>query len=217
MKLINRIIILLLFLSTPKAQYDTISFGLQSLEQNVLQSVTFYRGNLFSGFDLARMGASASNSINYDCDDPYSSGSDYCDDYTNSSSEGSSSINLFMPRVGYRIPFKDNGRLRSYNQIESYLLLPIITSTGDAEISEDYKETLEDALSLLGFKVSHSVQYNFNERLALLADFGFNMILWNMDEGDSEEINSYIIRNTRDEVSLNLGYTYSKISLLFSF
>ena len=38
----NRIIILLLFLSTPKAQYDAMSIGLQSLGENILHSAALF-------------------------------------------------------------------------------------------------------------------------------------------------------------------------------
>ena len=182
MKFINRIFILLLFLSTPKAQYDAVSIGLQSLGENVLHSAAFYQDNIFVGLDFARMGMNIEDS----------------------SSEGGISINLVMPRLGYRIPFKSKGQLESYNQFEGYFLFPLIATSGDAEMDSEMEEDLEDAMSLFGVKIGHSIQYNFNEELALLADVGFNIIFWDTTNEDTV-------------MSLNLGMTYSKISLLFSF
>ena len=85
MHFLNLFIILLLFISSPKAQYDAVSIGVQSANQNLLHSATFYKGNLFSGLDAVRMG------IDMDGD--------------------GLSINLFMPRFGYRMPFKESGNI----------------------------------------------------------------------------------------------------------
>ena len=93
MKISKQIIILsLLIISTLKA-YDGMSIGIQSLEQNLIHSATFYQDNLFAGLDLARMSTNTSSSdyTNYD--------SNSISDLS-SSSEGSLSMNLLMPRKG---------------------------------------------------------------------------------------------------------------------
>tara|TARA_B100001123_G_C15087035_1_gene938059 strand:+ start:211 stop:801 length:591 start_codon:yes stop_codon:yes gene_type:complete len=196
MQFFNLFIILLLFISYPKAQYDAVSIGMQSADQNLLHSATFYKGDLFSGLDAARM--------KIDVDDD------------------GLSVNLLMPRFGYRMPFKESGKLTSYNQVETYLLLPFISTSGSVVIDSDSEKDLRDALSLMGLKASHSIQYNFNKQLALVADVGFNMIIWDIDTDIEEEVccdiwGDTMYQTTTSELSLNLGYTYSKLSLLFSF
>tara|TARA_Y100001970_G_C13917260_1_gene691606 strand:- start:189 stop:824 length:636 start_codon:yes stop_codon:yes gene_type:complete len=202
---------ILLFLAFPKAQYDGVSIGIQSASQNVFHSATFYKGNLFSGLDAVRMGL----------------------DIEESSASGGLSINILMPRFGYRKIFKDSGKLTSYNQIETYLLLPLLTTSGELVIDSDTEKDLKDALSLMGFKVSHSIQYNFNKQLALVADIGFNMIFWDLTmdlnedspaspnsndiEGNDYYYENQLVETATSELSLHLGYTYSKLSLLFSF
>ena len=82
----------------------------------------------------------------YSCDYDFDDDLFDCDDgvYDSDNSEGGQSINLLMPRVVYRMPFQAKGKLKSYNQVEGYLLLPIITSSGDWEMSDDEKESLQD-------------------------------------------------------------------------
>ena len=106
--------------------------------------------------------------------------------------------------------------------METYLLLPFISTSGEVVIDSETEENLKDALGFMGFKASHSIQYNFNKQLALVADVGFNMIIWDI-ESDNEEYlgedywGNDVYTTTTSELSLNLGHTYSKLSLLFSF
>ena len=111
------------------------------------------------------------------------------------------------------MPFKEKGKLISYNQIEGYLLLPLMSTSGDFVVDED---DLRDAMTLFGLKASHSVHYYFTDQLALMGDVGFNIIFWDNSDTDIDEGYDYI-RTTTEEVSMNLGMTYSKLSLLFTF
>ena len=43
----------------------------------------------------------------------------------------------------------------------------------------------------MGFKASHSVEYNFTEQLSLVADVGLNWIFWDFSTDNQDEGYNY--------------------------
>jgi len=93
-----------------------------------------------------------------------------------------------------------------------------IVSFGVLEHVEDPKQYLKDALDLMGLKISHSVEYNFNDQLSLVADFGLNWLFWNFSsssEDYSEDYYTDYVEKSQNELNANLGISYTKLSLHF--
>ena len=188
--------------------YDTFGIGVNT--PATLQSATFYKNKIYYGADFLRMSMNVTAEVETD----YEAGSGY-DDVTDTG-DGKISINMLMPRLGYRKPYKKMGSIQTYNQIEGYIIIPMLKSSGDLKLEGDTHEEIVDALSLLGFKASHSVEYNFTEQLSLVADVGLNWILWDYSTDDQYEGYNYT-EKTQTELNIHLGMTYSKLSLHFKF
>ena len=188
--------------------YDTFGIGVNT--PATLQSATFYKSKIYYGADFLRMSMNATVEIetDYDVDTGY-----YDDTDTD---DGEISINMLMPRLGYRKPYKKMGSIQTYNQIEGYIIIPMLKSSGDLKFEGDVHEEIVDALSLLGFKASHSVEYNFTEQLSLVADVGLNWIFWDNSTDNQYEGYNYT-ETTQTELNIHLGMTYSKLSLHFKF
>jgi len=70
------------------------------------------------------------------------------------SSDGGISVNVFMLRLGYRIPVKSINRINTYNQIEGYIILPMVKGKGEFEEEvDDIDGKIKDALTLMGLKI----------------------------------------------------------------
>ena len=188
--------------------YDTFGIGVNT--PVTLQSATFYKNKIYYGADFLRM----SMNVTAEVDTDYEVGSGYSDQ--TEFDDGEISINMLMPRLGYRKPHKKMGSIQTYNQIEGYIIIPMLKSSGDFKIKGDAHEEIVDALSLLGFKASHSVEYNFTEQLSLVADVGLNWIFWDFSTDDQYEGYNYT-EKTQTELNIHLGMTYSKLSLHFKF
>ena len=188
--------------------YDTFGIGVNT--PVTLQSATFYKNKIYYGADFLRMGMNVTAEVETD----YSAGSGYSDE--TDTGDGKISINMLMPRLGYRKPYKKMGSIQTYNQIEGYIIIPMLKSSGDLKLQGDAHEEIIDALSLLGFKASHSVEYNFTEQLSLVADVGLNWIFWDNSTNDEYEGSNYT-ETTQTELNIHLGMTYSKLSLHFKF
>jgi hypothetical protein len=188
--------------------YDTFGIGVNT--PITLQSATFYKDKIYYGADFLRMSMNATAEVTID----YDAGSGYYDSYD--TDDGEISINMLMPRLGYREPFKKVGAIQTYNQIEGYIIIPMLKSSGDLKLEGDAHEEIVDALNLLGFKASHSVEYNFTEQLSLVADVGLNWIFWDNSTENQYEGYNYT-ETTQTELNIHLGMTYSKLSLHFKF
>ena len=92
----------------------------------------------------------------------------------------------------------------------------MLKTSGDLKLDGDAEEEIEDALNLMGFKVSHSVEYNITEQLSLVADVGLNWIIWDNSTENQYEGYNYT-EMTQTELNIHLGMTYSKLSLHFKF
>ena len=169
--------------------WETFNIGYGN---NRLQTATFQKNNIIYGMDFLHI--SLATNINYD--------NAFTDDI-----DGKLTLNVFMPRLGYIKKAISSNKVNTYNQIESYLIFPQLLSSGDTDIDTETKEEIEDTIDLIGFKVSHVVEYIFTDQLALNADVGINWILNNMKNETSDS-------NT--EIKARLGMTYSKISLKFT-
>ena len=169
--------------------WDTFKIGYGN---NRLQSATFQNNNIIYGMDFLHISLTTNT--------------DYTDSFTDDF-EGKMTLNVFMPRLGYIKKAISSNKVNAYNQIESYLIFPQLLTYGDIDIDTETKEEIEDTIDLIGFKVSHVVEYIFTDQLSLNADVGINWILNNMDSESSDA-------NT--EMKAMLGMTYSKISLKFT-
>ena len=201
--------------------YNTLGIGVNV--SNPLQSATFYHNNIYYGVDFLHISISSTNIVETD----YSS---WQSDETDTN-DGHQSVNLIIPRLGLRSgdktwkinplgnekdgnsPF-NMGRVHTYNQIEGYLIIPIINTSGDLKLSSDAEDEIKDVLDLMGFKVSHCVQYNFTSQLSLVAEVGLNWIFWDNSTESENQYESYT-RKYEDRLSANLGMTYTKLSLHF--
>ena len=203
MNLISRIVIYLILLTSMGMAYNTLGIGVNLAKP--LQSATFYHNKIYYGVDFLHIGISATSILETD----YESGYDETD-----TNDGQASINLLMPRLGFRIPSKNIGQIQRYNQIEGYLIFPILKTTGDMKLDSDAEEQINDALDLMGFKVSHSVQYNFTSQLSLVAEVGLNWIFWDSSQESENQYSNYT-EKSENELSANLSMTYTKLSLHF--
>ena len=201
-------IALTILLTSMVMAYDTFGIGVNT--PITLQSATFYKDKIYYGADFLRMSMNATADVRKD----YDAGSGNYDTYD--TDDGEISINILMPRLGYREPFKKVGAIQTYNQIEGYIIIPILKSSGDLKLEGDAHEEIVDALNLLGFKASHSVEYNFTEQLSLVADVGLNWIIWDNSTENQYEGYNYT-ETTQTELNIHLGMTYSKLSLHFKF
>ena len=199
-------IALTILLTSMVMAYDTFGIGVNT--PITLQSATFYKDKIYYGADFLRMSMNATAEVRKD----YDAGSGYNDSYD--TDDGEISINMLMPRLGYREPFKKVGAIQTYNQIEGYIIIPMLKSSGDLKLEGDAHEEIVDALNLLGFKASHSVEYNFTEQLSLVADVGLNWIFWDNSTENQYEGYNYT-ETTQTELNIHLGMTYSKLSLHF--
>jgi len=115
------------------------------------------------------------------------------------------SINIFMPRIGYKMPQRTVGKINTYNQIEAYIVFPLVSiDVGDGD-ADEVEEIIEDIIDVMGFKFSKIIQYNFNDQLSLMAHVGFNLTIGNIDEDTFGE-----------DVSARFGMTYTQLSLKFN-
>jgi len=188
--------------------YDTFGIGVNT--PVTLQSATFYKNKIYYGADFLRMSMNITGEVETD----YAAGSGYND--VTDIADGKISINMLMPRLGYRKPHKKMGSIQTYNQIEGYIIIPMLKSSGDFKLEGNAHEEITDALSLMGFKASHSVEYNFTEQLSLVADVGLNWIFWDNSTDNQYEGSNYT-ETTQAELNIHLGMTYSKLSLHFKF
>jgi len=203
MNLIFRIVIYLILLTSMGMAYNTLGIGVNVA--NPLQSATFYHNKIYYGVDFLHIGISATSILETN----YESGYDEID-----TNDGQASINLLMPRLGFRIPSKNIGQIQRYNQIEGYLIVPMLKTSGDMRLDSDAEEQINDALDLMGFKVSHSVQYNFTSQLSLVAEVGLNWIFWDNSQESENQYSNYT-EKSENELSANLSMTYTKLSLHF--
>jgi len=207
MQLQKRLLIYMLLLPSFIFAWDTFSLGYGI---NKFQSATFYNKNILYGLDFLHFSLS-----NETTDVTYQQGY-----YNTDSDEGEMSINVFMPRLGYRIPMKNSGKVKTFNQIEGYLVLPIITLKGnfESESSANLEKDLEDALDLMGFKLSHIVEYMFTDQFSLSADVGLNWMFHSFSQKTTSEVSSGNSINTQTselELKTMLGMTYTKFTLHF--
>ena len=215
-KLVNKIVVVTVLLPSITMclyAYDTFGVGINT-ETNPLHSATFYKnnfiknGDVYYGADFLHFGIGATIDQTRD----YETGSGYEDEIT--SEDGKLSISLLMPRLGYRKPFKKIGSVQSYNQIEGYLIIPMLKTSGELKLDSETEDEVKDALNLFGLKFSHSIEYNFSDQLALVADVGVNWIFWESSQKSTSEGWNYTTKS-ESQLNANLSITYTKLSLHF--
>ena len=204
------IILTTLFANDVTNSFDGISIG---YDGSTFQSATFHNNQLVFGLDFLHANVSAEivgteiveseycfyHAIyGYTCDWQYEE-QEIEDDY-------SASINIFMPRIGYKMPGSSSGKIDTYNQIEAYLVFPMISiDVGEGGETDDIEEVIEDIVDVMGFRISKNIQYNFNEQLSLIAHVGFNLTIGDIDNDLVE-----------GAIGGRLGMTYTQLSLKFN-
>ena len=94
----------------------------------------------------------------------------------------------------------------------------MVKTGGEFELDEEFEDDLKDALDLMGLKISHSVEYNFNDQLSLVADFGLNWLFWSFSSSSEDYSGGYYtdyVEKSQNELNANLGISYTKLSLHF--
>jgi len=180
--------------------FDGVSIGYDGSQ---FQSATFYNNQLIYGLDFLHA------NVTTEVVDEYCQNYDYygnCSYYSTESDEYSASINIFMPRIGYKMSGSSSGKIDTYNQIEAYLVFPMISiDVGEGGETDDIEEAIEDIVDVMGFRISKNIQYNFNEQLSLIAHVGFNLTIGDIDNDLVE-----------GAIGGQLGMTYTQLSLKFN-
>ena len=176
--------------------FDGMSIG---YDGSKFQSATFHNNQLIYGLDFLHANVSSeSEECGYE---NYYGGCDYYN-----TEEISMSINVFMPRIGYKMPGRSSGKISTYNQIEAYLVFPLVSiDVGEGGETNDIEEMIEDIADVMGFRISKNIQYNFNEQLSLIAHVGFNLTFGDIDNDVVE-----------GAIGGRLGMTYTQLSLKFN-
>ena len=204
MKLRKELLICMLCIPSYLLAYDSFSIGYGI---NKFQSATFYKKHVLYGLDFLHFSISSEYSeTNYG---QYG--------YTSDSSDGKMSINVFMPRLGFKMPLKHSGKVKTYNQIEGYLIVPFLSTDGEFELEREDEEKIKDALDLMGLKASHVVEYMFTDQFSLTANVGINWIIhtYNQKEEQFDNGNNSYAESSETELRTMLGMTYTKLSLNF--
>lgn len=113
------------------------------------------------------------------------------------------------------------------NDIKGYIMAeiskPIVTI--DQEEEAEIKE-FTDKLSIWGFKAGFRTEYFFSKNFSLGGEFGLRYLLLNFEDTQKETRQVYdpeiggnrtVTEKEILDITLNLGYTYSAISLNFYF
>jgi len=200
MRLINKLTFITIIMTTLFA-FDGMSVG---YDGGRFQSATFHNDQLIYGLDFLHANVSTEQVIET-CQ--YYDYNNNCTQYYTEREDISASINVFMPRIGYKIPGSSSGKIDAYNQIEAYLVYPMVSIDIDDAGSEtdEVEEVIEDIIDVMGFKISKIIQYNFNDQLALMAHVGFNLTIGNIDNDLVETA-----------IDGRLGMTYTQLSLKFN-
>ena len=194
MRLINKLTFSTIIITTLFAQFDGMSIG---YDGSRFQSATFHNDQLIYGLDFLHANVSAEEKT-----EVYNNYGQYITE----TEEYSVSVNIFMPRIGYKMPGPSSGKIDTYNQIEAYLVFPMISiDVGEGGEADDIEEVIEDIVDVMGFRISKNIQYNFNEQLALIAHVGFNLTIGDIDNDLVE-----------GAIGGRLGMTYTQLSLKFN-
>ena len=200
MRLINKLTFIPIIITTLFAQFDGMSIGYDGSQ---FHSATFHNNQLIYGLDFLHANVST------EIIDEYCAQVDYygnCINYITETEEYSVSVNVFMPRIGFKKQQSSSGKIDIYNQIEAYLVFPMVSiDAGAGEDTDDVEEVIEDIVDVYGLKVSKIIQYNFNDQLSLMAHVGFNLTIGNIDNDLVDEA-----------IDGRLGMTYTQLSLKFN-
>ena len=195
-----KIFIIYSIFTTSIFAFDGVSIG---YDGSKFQSATFHNNQLIYGLDFLHANVTTEFVDEY-CQNEDNYGN--CNYYYTETEEYSVSVNVFMPRIGYKMPGRSSGKISTYNQIEAYLVFPMVSiDVGAGSEENDMEEIIEDIVDVMGFRISKNIQYNFNEQLSLIAHVGFNLTIGNIDED-----------TLGAAVGGRFGMTYTQLSLKFS-
>ena len=131
MRLINKLTFITIIITTLFAQFDGMSIG---YDGSRFQSATFHNDQLIYGLDFLHARVSTETV------DEYCTNYDYygnCSYYSKETEEYSVSVNVFMPRIGYKMPGPSSGKINTYNQIEAYLVFPMVSIDRDVNTNDE--------------------------------------------------------------------------------
>ena len=152
MRLINKLAFITIITTTLFA-FDGMSIG---YDGSRFQSATFHNDQLTYGLDFlhANVSTELENEI---CQYYNNYGS--CTQYYTETEDISTTISIFMPRIGYKMPGPSSGKINTYNQIEAYLVFPLVSiDAGKDADTDDVEEAIEDIVDVYGLKFSKIIQ-----------------------------------------------------------
>ncbi|MBT7377725.1 MAG: hypothetical protein HN820_06180 [Candidatus Marinimicrobia bacterium] len=180
--------------------FDGMSIG---YDGSKFQSATFHNNQLIYGIDFLHANVSS------EIENEYCQNYDYygnCYNYYTETEDISLSINIFIPRIGYKMPGRSSGKISTYNQIEAYLVFPLVSiDVGEGGETDEMVEVIEDIVDVMGFRISKNISYNFNEQLSIIAHVGFNLTIGDIDNDIVD-----------GAIGGRLGMTYTQLSLKFN-
>jgi hypothetical protein len=196
----KKIVLLITLISTVFA-WDTFSVG---IGQEKYQSATFYSNHLLYGLDFFHFGVD----FKMDVTEHDWGETQYYQD------SGEFSINVFMPRVGWRQNLVNSNKINTYIKGEGFIVIPFVALSGEG--SGSIEEPIEDMLDMIGFNASYGVEYMFNEQFSISADVGLTWIINSFSTESSSEdywYDSYQEINTK--LTTSLATSFTKLSLNF--
>ncbi|MDI6804879.1 MAG: hypothetical protein QME58_13750 [Bacteroidota bacterium] len=131
------------------------------------------------------------------------------------------SISMYNPLFGVKYCIVRKNDLKGYLMAE--ISKPIITVDQKEEVGiEDFT----NKLSMWGFKSGFRTEYFFSNNFSLGGEFGLRVLLLNFEDKQTEDVKVYdptigdyrtVTEKQILDLTLNLSYTYSAISLNFYF
>jgi len=193
------VLIIAITIVTRLTAWDTFSIGYGA---NQFQSATFMNNNILYGLDFIHISTKLTNETSESFYDYYGNymGEEY------QKSENGISVNVFMPRLGYRSPLGSKDKINTYWQVQGYLIIPFVSLDFEGAATGDIESDIEDAIDLLGAKGSYIVEYMFNDQFSLSADVGLNWIIHNLKIDNS---------GAESEIKTMIGTSYTQIALNF--
>ena len=133
--------------------------------------------------------------------------------YVNHNQSVSMSAWLLTPRFGKRFNLKSNNKIQSYTDIAGYISIPFVEiNAEDSEVdieNEDLNEIedmADNLLDFIGFKFSYGILYKINDQLSFSTAVGYNHVFADLD-----------MKSENIEIDTNMGNTYTKFSINYSF
>ena len=217
MKLFNKIFIFIFFIPfmlLADVPWHTVSFSI--LDNS--NSATFHMKKFFFGIDAQNLsidGYFNDKVWTYfpEVELPDGTQTDTYWAYVNNIHSVSISAWLLTPRFGKRFNLKANNRIKSYADIAGYMSIPFVKVNAkdpdddiDNEDLNEIEDLADNLLDFIGFKFSYGILYEINDQLSFSTALGYNHVFADLD-----------IKSENIEIDTNMGNTYTKFSINYSF